>query len=147
MPKLTGNAFLDLAPPTLQERKARMLAAVNERLAAILAGGYSHNFGGEIGIKVLQTRDIEDRTNWLTSQGAYAAAIAAEQGAVEGAVFRTEDNVIITMSYSAGHAVLLAMAAWGAGKYGQSWTLKDAISAAADDAALDAVDIESGLPG
>jgi hypothetical protein len=36
------------------------------------------------------------------------------------------------------------MAQWGAAKYAKSWALKDAIAEAADEAALDAIDIESG---
>ena len=34
--------------------------------------------------KVLQTRNLEDRTNWLISQTSYSAAVAGGMGAVEG---------------------------------------------------------------
>lgn len=96
--------------------------------------------------EVLQTRDLTDRTNWLISQASYSAAVAAGQGAVEGAEFRTADNSTYTLSYSDGLAVLLAMAAWGAAAMSNSWPLKDAVNAAEDQTALDAVDIETGWP-
>lgn len=146
MPRLIGNAHLDFAPLTLEERKERMRRAVAAELDKRLTAGYSHNFGGEIGVKILQTRNIDDRTNWMTSQASYSAAVAAgpEVAAVMGANFRTEDNVNIVLSYADGLNVLLAMAAWGAALYARSWELKDTITAAADDAALDAIDITSG---
>lgn len=134
------------APP-LADLKAARRSAVSALLDAKLAAGYPHNFGGEIGTKVLQTRDIEDRTNWLTSQAAYSAAVAGGAGAVMGANFRSEDNVNITLSYQDGLDVLLAMAAWGAAHYARSWALKDEIAAAEDEAALAGIDIESGWPG
>lgn len=128
----------------LADRKASMKAAVSALLAAKLTGGYTHDFGGSHGEKVLQTRDTDDQVNWLTSQAAYSAAIAGGAGATMGANFRTEDNVIITLSYSDGLAVLLAMAAWGQSLYANSWTLKDAIESASDHDDLDAIDINSG---
>lgn len=147
MPRLIGNAFLDDAPPALEERRERMRIAVGAQLETLLAAGYPHDFGGEFGIKVLQTRDIRDQTNWLISQASYSSMVALGNGAVVGANFRTADNVNIEMSFQAGLVVLLSMAAWGAARYQRSWSLKDAIAAAEDEAALDAVDIESGCPG
>lgn len=140
-----------LAPDTepedwLDRRKAARKAAVSEILNARLSGGYTHDFGGDIGPKVLQTRNIEDRTNWLTSQASYSAAVAMGAGAVVGAKFRTEDNVNVELSYAAGLQVLLAMASWGADQYGYSWALKDQILAAADEAVLDAINIAAGWP-
>jgi uncharacterized protein (DUF1684 family) len=131
-------------PLTFAENKAAKRAAVSALLAEKLTGGYTHDFGAPHGEKVLQTRDTDDQVNWLTSQAAYSAAVAGGAGATMGANFRTEDNVIITLSYSDGLAVLLSMAAWGQALYANSWALKDAIEAAADQAALDAIDIEAG---
>ena len=127
-------------------QQAGKRSAVTALLDTKLAAGYPHDFGGEIGVKVLQTRDIHDRTNWLVSQASYGAAVAGGAGAVMGAAFRTEDNVNITLSYADGLNVLLAMAAWAAAHYARSWELKDAIADAADEAALDAIDITSGWP-
>lgn len=132
--------------PTLADLKTAKKAAVNAKVNTILSGGYNHDFGGEIGVKVLQTRDADDRINWLTSQAAYSAAVMSGSGAVMGASFRTEDNVDITLSYADGLNVLLAMAAWGADVYAASWALKTAIASAADAAALDAIDIDANWP-
>ena len=141
---LTPEEIAEIEAERVPNLKAAKRAAVSALLDAKLSGGYEHDFGEPYGVKKLQTRNIEDRTNWLTSQASYGAAIAAGAGAVMGANFRTEDNININLSYSDGHAVLLAMAQWGAAKYAKSWALKDAIAEAADEAALDAIDIESG---
>ena len=130
---------------TLDMRKADKITAINAKLNEVLTGGYTVQSGAMAG-KVLQTRNLEDRTNWLISQASYSAAVAAGQGAVEGAEFRTADNSTYTLSYADGLNVLLGMAAWGAACMSNSWTLKDAARAAEDQAALDAVDVESGWP-
>lgn len=132
-------------PPTLEERKLQMTAAINARRDQILTGGYTVPSGTLEG-HVLQTRDLEDRTNWLISQGSYAVAVAAGQGTVAGAKFRTLSNETITLTFEEGLAVLLDMAAWGAAVMERSWDLKDAVAAAEDHEDLDAIDIESGWP-
>ena len=130
---------------TLDMRKADKITAINAKLNEVLTGGYTVQSGAMAG-KVLQTRNVEDRTNWLVSQASYSAAVAAGQGAVEGAKFRTADNVSFVVSYADGLAVLLAMAAWGAACMDHSWALKDAIAAAEDAASLAMIDIEQGWP-
>lgn len=135
----------DAPEPTVDERKAQMTAAINAKRDQILTGGYTVTSGTLEG-KVLQTRNLEDRTNWLTSQAAYSAAVAAGQGSVEGAEFRTEDNQTITLTFSEGLSVLLAMAAWGASVMKRSWDLKDAVAAAEAHEDLDAIDIEADWP-
>ena len=132
--------------PTLADTRAIKATAVNVRRDAILTGGYSHDFGGSIGIKVLQTATADDDTNWLTLQASCTAAVLVGQGATVGAVIRTLDNVNIPLSYADGLQVMLAMSAWGAGVYAASWKLKDAIAAATDQPSLDAVDITAGWP-
>lgn len=130
----------------LEDMKAEKRAAINAKLNAVLTGGYVVESGAMAG-KVLQTRNPEDRTNWLISQASYSAAVAGGMGAVEGAQFRTADNSTFTVSFSEGLSVLLAMAAWGAAAMNNSWSLKDAVAAAEDLTALDAIDIDSGWPG
>jgi hypothetical protein len=130
----------------LEDRKAAKRDAVNAKLASILTGGYTVQSGDMAG-KVLQTRNLEDRTNWLVSQASYSAAVAAGQGAIENVRFRTSDNSTFTLTYADGLTVLLGMAAWGAACMDNSWALKDAIAAAEDATALDAIDIEQGWPG
>lgn len=131
-------------PPTDPGALKRL--AVDARRDAILVGGYSHDFGGTVGVKVLQTRNVDDDTNWLTLQASCLAVIMAGQGATVGAVIRTADNVNVPLSYNDCLQVMLAMAAWGASVYAQSWALKDAIAAAADGATLAAIDITTGWP-
>ncbi|AEI71089.1 hypothetical protein [EBPR siphovirus 2] len=128
---------------TLAERKAQMMREVSNLRDAKLTAGYAHDFGPE-GIHLLQTRDADDKLNWLTSQAAYSAAVAQGAGAMMGATFRSADNETFTVSLADGLAALLAMAAWGKAIYGRSWALKDDIEAAATHAALDAVDIDVG---
>lgn len=149
----TGEVtFIDLTPeeieartPTLADLKAAKIAEINAKLESVLTGGYTVQSGAMTG-QVLQTRNLEDRTNWLVSQASYSAAVAGGHGAVEAAQFRAADNSTFTVSFSEGLSILLAMAAWGASAMNNSWTLKDAVSAAEDPTALDAIDIETGWP-
>lgn len=103
---------------------------------------------GPLAGHVLQCRDTEDRTNWLTSQVSYSAAVALGLGAEPGAHFRTAANETINCTYAEGSEVLLAMAQWGAAIMARTWALKDAAAAAANIDELDAVlaDLESGWP-
>ena len=135
----------DAPPPSLVEMKATASASVSRKRDELLAGGYTHDFGAPHGVHTLQTRP-DDRTNWLASQAAYSAAIAAGAGNMAGATFRTADNATITMTYMQGLTVLLAMVAWGQSVMARSWVLKDDIAAATDETELTAVDIESGWP-
>jgi hypothetical protein len=143
---------IDLTPeeiaamtPTLADLKAAKIAEINAKLESVLTGGYTVQSGAMTG-EVLQTRNLEDRTNWLISQASYSAAVAMGHGAVEGATFRTADNSTFTVSFSEGLGVLLAMAAWGASAMNNSWALKDAVRAAENEAALSAIDIEANWP-
>jgi len=120
--------------------------AVEARRDAAIRAGYTRDFGGAIGVRTLQTRDVDDTANWLTSQAAYSALVAAGQGAIVGANFRAADNTTFTLSYADGLNVLLAMAAHGAAIYANSWALKDRIAAAVDQAALAAIDVTQGWP-
>jgi hypothetical protein len=143
--KTGETTVVDDPVPTLEDLRATKITAINAKLNEVLTGGFTVSSGDMAG-KVLQTRNLEDRTNWLISQASYSAAVAAGQGAVEGAEFRTADNSTFVLSYSDGLAVLLGMAAWGAACMSNSWALKDAATAAEDETALDAVDVESGWP-
>jgi hypothetical protein len=108
--------------------KRRKCDEVNAYLAGQFLGGFTPSSGPLTG-HTLQTRDNTDRTNWLTSQDAYSAQIAAGNGTVVGASFRTADNETISCSFQEGLDTLLAMAAWGSQLYAKSWALKDAINA------------------
>lgn len=145
MVRLIGEARL-ASDMSFADRKAAKKAAAMAYRDTVFSTGYTVESGVMAG-HVLQTRVYgEDRTNWLTSQAAYKAAIEAGHGAVEGAKFRTKANVNFEVSYSYGYSVILAMAAWGALVTARAWDIADQIAGAADDAALDAIDVTSGYP-
>ena len=133
---------------TLEElatAKADKQAAISAKRDEVMASGFVPAIGPVAGHR-LQTRNLDDRTNWLTSQAAYSAAVAGGHGDVSGAEFRTVDNETIPATYADGLSTLLAMAAWGKAIMGHSWTLKDAVTAAETFADLAAIDIEAGWP-
>lgn len=154
MPEGAGIGWIydgeNFAPPSvlLSSLKQNKTEAVDAKRELVLSGGFTVpiEVSATLGDRVLQTRNQDDKTAWLTSQAAYQAAVLNGQGAFEGANFRPMDNITTTISYSEGLSVLLAMAAWGKAVYGRSWELKDAITSAEDNQALDAIDIESGWP-
>lgn len=121
--------------------KESLKLAVEASLANAFANGFTVPFGTLQG-QVLQTRNLEDRTNWLTSQAAYSAAIMGGQGAVEGAAFRTVSNETFTVTYQEGFNILLVMADWGKTIMGISWNLKDQIKNASNYDELLAIDLE-----
>lgn len=130
----------------LDHAKAERRAEVDAKRDAVMAVGFVPANGPVAGHR-LQTRDLDDRTNWLASQAAYSAAVAGGHGAVMGAKFRTAGNQTIDASYADGLATLLEMAAWGAAVMDRSWVLKDIeIGGAETFEALAAVDIEAGWP-
>lgn len=116
---------------TIDDLKAMKRAEVDRYLADQFAAGFVPSSGPLAG-HTLQVRDDTDRTNWLTSQASYQAAIAAGAGAAAGATFRTAENETITATFQEGFDALMAMAAWGQGLMGKSWALKDALAALAD---------------
>lgn len=145
--QVVGETVSAYTPPRpgLAVLRADKAAGVNARRDALLSDGFTPSDGPLAG-KTLQTRDADDKLNWVTSQAAYSAAVAAGQGDAPVVKFRSADNTTIVVTISEGLAALLAMAAWGQSIMDRSWALKDAIAAAADQAALDAIDITAGWP-
>lgn len=141
-----GGSGFDAPSVPFEAAKSAKKAALMAHRDAIFNDGYTVESGTMAG-HVLQTRTFgEDRTNWLTSQASYKAAIDAGHGAVEGANFRTKANLNFTVSFDEGHSVILAMVAWGALVVARAWVLSDLVSAAEDQAELDAIDITTGWP-
>jgi len=137
-------------PLTADELAARRAAVVAARVEVVnaerdrrLTGGFRYDFGGTIGPTVLQTRDADDKVNWLVSKGIYRDLVAAGQGAQMAARFRSADNVTFLVSVADGLAALVAMETWGAAVLARSWALKDALADGADPAGLD---ITQGWP-
>lgn len=131
-------------PPTLDDLKAAKKAAVLRIFDAKFAAGFAPT--GTMAGETLQVATVIDRTNWLTSLGAYQIAIAAGQGAVEGAMFRTTSNTNYRLTFDEGLQVLLAMIQWGQAMYATLWDKKDAIEAAEDEAALGQIAPAFGWP-
>lgn len=129
----------------LINRKAARKVEVAAKVVEVFNAGFTVPIGPLSGV-TLQTRTIEDRTNWLTSQASYSAAVAMGMGDVVNASFRCADNTTHVISYRDGLQTLLAIAAWGSAIMARSWDLKDAITAAADLVELDAIDVEAGWP-
>ena len=129
----------------LDSLKSQKISRIEAKLNQLLCGGFTvpSSISTALAGKVLQTRDA-DRTNWLTSQAMYSAAIAVGHGSDEIAVFRAADNSVTTVSANEGAAVLIAMAAWGATVTHHSWDLKDAVAAATTAAAVAAIDETAG---
>lgn len=131
---------------SLVVEKMKKASLVDASAAAIFRAGYVPADGPMAG-HTLQVRDNEDRTNWLTSQASYMAAVAAGMGDTPGAVFRTANNETVTLTFAEGAEVLVSgMAVWGKGIMGNAWNLKDQISAATAFDDLEAIDITVGWP-
>ncbi len=128
-------------PEEFQKDKDGFSSKVEADLASAFSGGFTVPFGTLQG-QVLQTRGLEDRTNWLTSQAAYSAAMMGGHGAVLGASFRTASNETFTVTYQEGFNVLLAMADWGKTIMSISWNLKDQIKNASTYEELLAIDLD-----
>lgn len=119
---------------------------IDARMADVFKAGYSPSTGPLSG-HTLQVRDNDDRTNWLTSQASYMAAVSAGMGSYPGASFRTAANQTITLTFSEGLTVLTnGMAMWGKTIMAHSWSLKDEVAAATSYEELEAIDIETGWP-
>jgi hypothetical protein len=127
----------------LAKRLPEAKALIEQRAAHEFSLGFSPSEGPLAGHR-LQVRDNEDRTNWLASSVAYAAAVAAGMGDQPGAVFRTMDNQTVVCTFAEGNAALLEMHQWGSAIMHRAWQLKDAALAASDIHELDAVLAELG---
>lgn len=134
--------FIEEVQPNIDRLRATLKARVEKLRDDKLTGGFTVLYGPMQG-KVLQTKTIEDRTNWLTSASAYSTVVALGEGSNLGATFRTEDNATFTLSFSDGLNILMAMAAWGSAVMKNSWVLKDAINEASTVQELLAINVDS----
>lgn len=128
----------------LAARKADMRDAVQSISDTLSVAGYEHDFGSA-GVHVLQTRE-RDRPNWLAL--ASIAQIAIGQGEVTEpiATVRTLANVNISVTAPAALAAMVGMQTHLGAVIRRGWELKDAITAAEDDADLDAIDVDADWP-
>ncbi|WP_142851036.1 DUF4376 domain-containing protein [Telmatospirillum sp. J64-1] len=105
---------------------AQLRAAIDAERDRRLALGYRHDFGGDVGVQVLQTRDLTDRTNWLTLDASAKTLVAAGHGDMPLSI-RTEANVVIQVTAAEAVSIMAAMAQHGAAIMAASWALKDAL--------------------
>ncbi len=141
-----AEEFLDELPgPSLDAVKDDRRAAVNVLRDQTIGSGYQHNFGASAGVRTLDQRGSEDAINWLGLKGVADAMIADGQGA-ETIAIRDAADETFTASATVISAAMVAMGMWRSSVIAHSWTLKDAIAAAEDEAAVAAVDISAGWP-
>lgn len=142
---LREGGFAPPSGPGLAELQAAKASAVNAKRDALIAGGYQHNFGGTAGIRTLDQRSAEDAINWLGLKGVADAMIASGNGA-ELIGIRDAGDETFSSSATVVSSAMVTMGIWRSTVIAHSWVLKDAITAAEDEAALEAVDIEVGWP-
>lgn len=133
-------------PPTLDDLKAAAAGTVQARRDALIAGGVTIDFGGTVGPKVIQTATDYDRMNWITILTTAQAFAAMGQGAEAMNPIRTLDNTMVPATVDQAIAWMIEAQS----RLGAAWRyaaeLKDTIAAAADAAALAAIDLETGWP-
>lgn len=131
--------------PTLEALRDQANAAVNAKREAVFAAGFLVS-GGALDGQHLQLRNADDKANWLIVDKNARLAVAAGAGDVPLIPVRTLENQTITVTPNQALAVLAALESWGGAVMAHSWTLKDAITAAADEASLAEIDLDSGWP-
>lgn len=134
-----SSAALEAAKVERQDKVQRLTEKMSSR-------GYLHDFGGELGEHVLQTRP-EDRTNWLSLTAMAQMAVGAGAGnAPSFAVIRSADNETVVVTAAQALDAMTGMFDHLAAIMQRGWQLKDAIGAATSLTSVDAVDIAAGWP-
>lgn len=127
---------------TLKAEKQSALAAEYQSRVQ----SFPWDFGAPFGVLHLQLRDVTDQANWLTLQAKAQMHIAAGQGDAEVLAIRTEENITVPVTANAAAQIMDALSSFGGNMKAHQWALKDAISAAEDQAALESIDITAGWP-
>lgn len=145
------EAAFEAGLPTLEDRKAGVCARIDARRDALIDGGFTHTVDAVE--YTFQSRQ-SDRENILGL--ALAAQMAIAQGAQADDLewltpetdfnYITADNTLAPMDAFEVLALYQRGLSFKAGQTFYARGLKDAALAAADDAALDAIDIEAGWP-
>lgn len=107
-------------------------------------GGWTHDFA-TAGTHTLDLRNADDKANWTLLLIKTGKMVDAGAGAAPIKI-RTAANVSITVPASEANAAMVAFLGWGEAVLAHKWSLDEAIDAAADVAALAAIDIEAGWP-
>lgn len=120
-------------------------AAVGRLRETMIGAGFHYNFGDEIGLRAFDQRGASDEAAWARLQRLADALIAA--GTPEALVeIKDARNERFHCSAQAASAAVTAMDVWRQDLLSHAWNLKDQIRQAPDQAALDAIDINSDWP-
>lgn len=125
------------------QKKIEKKSSVEVKRDALLKTGYTFTF--EEQILTLQTRDDEDRINWLGILNASTSMVMASKGD-DLTKIRTAENVVITLSFSAAQILMLQTLAYQSSIYESSWTHKDDVDKLTALEEVLAYDVETGWP-
>lgn len=132
-------------PPSLEDLKsAKIIDLAAEYQSRVQS--FPWDFGAPFGVLHLQLRGTDDQANWLTLQAKAMNHISAGQGDAEVLAIRTEENITVPVTANVAAQVMDALSSFGGNMKAHQWALKDAINAAEDEAALEAIDITAGWP-
>lgn len=142
-----GNvvAVLTTEAIPLADLKAARTREAEDAYTEKLAVGYPVTLDGQA--ETLQLRNSEDRTNWLGLLLAAQAGVAAGYGAANyPAKIRTTSNTGYTVTNAEAVGLMFDLLGWAASMFQARSNVKDAISAAANAAAVASVDVNAGYP-
>lgn len=125
---------------SVKQQKKQQIDAKRDTL---LKGGYHFTHEGQE--LTLQTRDDEDRINWLGILNAATAMIMAGAGDSLTKI-RTAENVTITITFSQAQLLMLQTLNYQSSLYGSAWDHKDALELLTALEEVTAYDVESGWP-
>lgn len=146
-PSNTVKWYTILIDYPLSDRKLAMREQINARTVEQIEVGYSHDFGAGLGgIHELDTRR-ELAPAWIDYRNACQEKIDAGQGSsVMEVPIRDKNDVDVFVRANQGMTCMQGMRTREGNITLHSRALRDQVRAAADHAALDAIDINAGWP-
>lgn len=132
----------EIAALTLSTKEQKKQQIESKRDTILKAG---FHFTHEEKDLSLQTRDDEDRINWLGVLNASSAMIMAGAGDSPTKI-RTAENEIITLTYSQAQLLMLQTLNYQSSVYESAWHHKDALDLLTTLEEVTAYDVESGWP-
>ena len=124
--------------------KASTISAIDAKFTQISTGGYSYDFSGTTGIKVLSTAPA-DQMNWLIAKSAFNDAILGGFGSANTNI-RSVDDTTITLTCQQAANAISSMIQWGMNTIAYSWSLRDQVNAANSTNEVASINIQDGWP-
>lgn len=150
MVELVGRARIPGADDrTLEQVQADAISSAKAEYDRRLNIGFAHDFGTADAPdpQTLQVASTANQSDWLVLDTACRDAIGAGQGDQDmEPAFRCTSNAMRTVSWSAAKQILADARTWGGQMRAVLWGKTDAIAAAADVAAVGAIDLTAGYP-